>query len=459
MRTASGTRAYSVLLVLLALPILPLAALGCVVKPTWRRGLRARLGFGWPERTRGPVLWTHAASVGEIEAIVPVVQRWQRHHPDGSVVLSALTATGCAHAQRLVPDACVWTFPIDAPGIVGRVVRRVRPDLFLFSENEIWPNLLGVLERDGIPAVQVSGRLSPRAARTLACFPGFARAVLRRVTCYCVQADEYRGRLVALGVDPARIVVTGSLKGDARLADPPAFVPGLAALARPVVIAGSTHPGEDEAVLDAVAALRRLPAADDALRPLPAVDDALRRLPAARPLWLLAPRHPERFDAVASLLERSGVAWVRRSTLPADASVVAERLRDADVLLLDTIGELAGCYAVARVAFVGATLVPIGGHNLLEAARCGVPVVVGPHLDTVRRVADRLAAAGAVTVLSNATGLADAIVAYLDPERRAAAGAAATRVAAEESGSLDATWRVVEEVGAARASSAAGATP
>lgn len=439
MRTASGTRAYSVLLALLALPILPLVALGCLVKPKWRRGLRARLGFGWPERTRGPVLWTHAASVGEIEAIVPVVQRWQRHHPDGSVVLSALTATGCAHAQRLVPDACVRTFPIDAPGVVGRVVRRVRPDLFLFSENEIWPNLLGVLARDGIPAVQVSGRLSPRAARTLACFPRFARAVLRRVTCFCVQADEHRVRLLALGVDPARIVVTGSLKGDARLADPPAFVPGLAAIERPVVIAGSTHPGEDEAVLEAVAAVRRLPA--------------------ARPLWLFAPRHPERFDAVASLLERSGVAWVRRSTLPADASVVAERLRDADVLLLDTIGELAGCYAVARVAFVGATLVPIGGHNLLEAARCGVPVVVGPHLETVRRVADRLAAAGAATVLSDATGLANAIAAYLDPERRAAAGAAATRVAAEESGSLDATWRVVEEVGAARTSSAVGATP
>lgn len=441
MRTASGIRAYNVLFVLLALVALPVAALACLVKPAWRRGLAARLGFGWPARTRGPVLWTHAASVGEVEAIVPVVQRWRQHHPEGAVVLSALTATGCAHARRLVPEARVLTFPIDAPGVVGRVVRRVRPDLFLFSENEIWPNLLTVLERDGIPAVQVSGRLSPRAAKTLARFPRFTRTVLRRVTRFCVQADEHRARLLALGVEPARVIVTGSLKGDARLAAPPCFVPSLGALGRPVVIAASTHPGEDEIVLDAV--------------------HALRRTHPERPLWLLAPRHPQRFDAVASLLERSELAWVRRSSLPdVDAgaaegsdsvvSAIDERLADADVLLLDTIGELAGCYTGAQVAFVGATLVPIGGHNLLEAARCGVPVVVGPHLDNVRRVADRLLSAGAATLVADAPSFAGAIAAFLDPERRAAAGAAATRIAAEESGSLDATWRVVEEVSALR---------
>ena len=434
MRTASGIRAYNALFVLLALLALPVAAVVCLVKPGWRRGLAARLGFGWPARTSGPVLWTHAASVGEVEAIVPVVQRWQQHHPGGSVVLSALTGTGCAHARRLLPEARVLAFPVDAPGIVGRVVRRVRPDLFLFSENEIWPNLLTVLERCGIPAVQVSGRLSPRAARTLARFPRFARTVLRRVTRYCVQADEHRERLVALGVDPGRVVVTGSLKGDARLVEPPGFVPALGALGRPVVIAASTHPGEDEVVLEAV--------------------HALRRTHPERLLWLLAPRHPERFEAVASLLERSGLAWVRRSALPEDASAIEERLADADVLLLDTIGELAGCYAGGRVAFVGATLVPIGGHNLLEAARCGVPIVVGPHLDSVRRVADRLVAAGAATVVSGPGAFADALAAYLDPGRRATAGAAATRVAAEESGSLDATWRVVEEVSASSAASA-----
>lgn len=436
MRTASGIRAYNAVFVLLALLLAPLAALVCLVKPAWRRGLAARLGFGWPVRRRGPVLWAHAASVGEVEAIVPVVQRWQQHNVDGAVVLSALTATGCAHARRLLPDAEVRAFPIDAPGLAGHVVRTVDPDLFLFSENEIWPNTLTALALRGVPAIQVSGRLSPSAAQTLARFPRFACAVLGRVTRFCVQATEHRDRLVSLGVAPERVLVTGSLKGDARAAEPPAFLSALEALGRPVVIAGSTHPGEDEAVLAAAAALRA---------------------ETVPPVWILAPRHPERFAAVATLLATSGLSFARRSELPAndaDPGALRARLHGIDVLLLDTIGELAGCYPAATTAFVGATLVPIGGHNLLEAARCGVPVIVGPHLDTVRRVADRLLGAGGATVVADGATLAAAVRAYLEPGQRGPAGAAARQVAAEESGSLDATWTAIEDAarerGAAR---------
>lgn len=425
MRTASGIGAYNVVFVVLALLLLPVAAVVCLFKPSWRRGLAGRLGLGWPVGGRAPVLWAHAASVGEVEAIVPLVERWREHHPDGSIVLSALTATGCAHARGLVPDATVVTFPIDAPGLAGHVVRRVRPALFLFSENEIWPNTLTALERAGVPAVQVSGRLSPRAAATLARFPRFARAVLGRVTRFCVQADEHRARLLALDVAPDRVVVTGSLKGDARLVEPPAFLPGLVSFGRPIVVAGSTHPGEDEAVLAAARALRGT---------------------RADLFWILAPRHPQRFDAVAALLERTDLHTVRRSHLPADPDAMRQRLAGADVLLLDSIGELAGCYPAAAVAFIGATLVPIGGHNLLEAARCGVPIVVGPHLDTVRRVADRLVAAGAATVARDAAALPAALALYLDPAQREVAAVAAQRVAAEEGGSLESTWRAIEAV-------------
>jgi len=426
-RTASGIRAYNVAFVLLALLAAPLAALVCLVKPAWRRGLAARLGIGWPARTRGPVLWAHAASVGEVEAIVPVVQRWRRAY-GGQVVLSALTATGCEHARRLVPEAEVRAFPIDAPGLAGRVVRRVDPDLFVFSENEVWPNALTALARLGVPTVQVSGRLSPSAARTLARFPRFARTVLGRVTRFCVQADEHRARLLELGVAPERVLVTGSLKGDARVAAPPPFLAAIAALGRPVVIAGSTHPGEDEVV---IAAARRL------------------RTERERPVWVLAPRHPQRFGPVAALLAVSGLHTVRRSELPdpADPAALAARLADADVVLLDTIGELAGCYHGAAAAFVGATLVPIGGHNLLEAARCGVPVLVGPHLDSVRAIAERLVAAGGATVVADLEALVATLRGHLtDPEQRARAGAAARGVALEESGSLDATWRAIEDV-------------
>jgi 3-deoxy-D-manno-octulosonic-acid transferase len=423
-RAASGIRPYNVLVVALGLLAAPFALLLLLLKPAWRRGLAGRLGLGWPAAGRRPVLWAHAASVGEVDAIVPLVELWQEHNPHGSVVFSALTSTGCAHARRHVPSAAVVTFPIDAPGLAGRVVRRVAPDLFLFSENEIWPNTLTALERAGVPAVQVSGRLSAGAAATLARFPRFARAVLGRVSCFCVQSEEHRGRLLGLGVAPQRVVVTGSLKGDGRVVDEPPFLAALAAQGRPIVVAGSTHPGEDEAVIGAVRALRAQ------------VDVAC----------ILAPRHPQRFDAVAALLEHADLRFVRRSQLPAAAAALRQRLSDVQVLLLDSIGELAGCYSAATAAFIGGTLVPIGGHNLLEAARCGVSIVVGPHLDSVRAIAERLIAAGAATIVPDGAALAAALAADLEPARHAMAGAAARRVAEEEGGSLAATWQAVEGV-------------
>ncbi|HEY8517853.1 MAG TPA: glycosyltransferase N-terminal domain-containing protein [Candidatus Binatia bacterium] len=407
----------------LALLLAPLAGLVCLVRPSWRRGLLGRLGVGWPARDARPLLWAHAASVGEVEGIAPLVECWRRATPGGTVVISAQTSTGCEHARRLVPDARVVTFPIDVPGIAGRVVRRVRPDLFLFSENELWPNVLTALDRAGIPAVQVSGRLSPGAAQTLARFPRFSRAVLSRVTRFCVQANEHRERLLALGVPPARVVVTGSLKADGRMPEPPAFVGALQALGRPVVVAGSTHAGEEEAV---VAALREL------------------RVRPVAPLWVIAPRHPERFAGVGAMLAQRGLRVVQRSRLPEDERAAVEQLESADVLLLDTLGELAGCYHAATVAFVGGTLVPIGGHNLLEPARCGVPVIVGPHVHTVRALAECLAAAGAAVIVADARELARAVEAFLDPERRAAASAAACSVATEQCGSLPATWAAIE---------------
>ncbi|MEW6270627.1 MAG: 3-deoxy-D-manno-octulosonic acid transferase, partial [Thermodesulfobacteriota bacterium] len=246
-----------------------------------------------------------------------------------------------------------------------------------------------------------------------------------RVTRFCVQADEHRERLLALGVAPARVVVTGSLKGDGRMAEPPAFLAPLAALGRPVVIAASTHAGEDEAV---AAALHELCGRPD------------------RPLWIVAPRHPERFAPVATLLAQRGAHVVLRSRLPAEAGAALASLEGADVLLLDTLGELAGCYHAATVAFVGGTLVPVGGHNLLEAARCGVPIVVGPHVDTVRELAERLVAAGAAVVVADAGALGGALATFLDPERRAPASVAAQAVATEQCGSLPATWTAIETV-------------
>ncbi|HYC22229.1 MAG TPA: glycosyltransferase N-terminal domain-containing protein [Candidatus Bathyarchaeia archaeon] len=424
---------YNLLIGVAAIVLAPFAALICLVRPGWRQGLAARLGMGWPNASgAGPVLWAHAASVGEMEGIAPLVRRWQQENPRGRTVVSALTATGCATARRLLPDGCVLTFPIDLPWIARRVVGRVRPSLFLFSENEIWPNVIFELDRAGVPIVQVSGRLSPGAAAAFSRFPGFARSVLGRVTRFCVQNEEHRGRLCALGVDPERVVVTGSLKGEGELPDAPPFLAGIAAGGRPILIAGSTHPGEERAVLGAIADLRSAAGSSAG-----AAEDRQ-----TTPLWVIAPRHPERFAEVAALLTRAGVPFARRSALDGEDGAQRE-LAAAEVLLLDSIGELAGCYRVALAAFVGGSLVPVGGHNLLEAARCGVPLVVGPHLESVAALAGRLEREGAARLIGSPEELGPALAAYLDPEVRARASLAARRTALAESGGLAATWAAV----------------
>jgi len=415
---------YNLLLWLVALLVAPIAGVLCLVRPAWRRGLENRFGFGWPAADGRARLWAHAASVGEIEGIAPLVERWRNAHPDGSVVVSALTATGCDVARTILPWATVRFFPFDLAGIAPRVVRRLRPDLFLFSENEIWPNTLTALAAQGVPTIQVSGRLSDSAASTLGRFPELTRTVLGAVTRYCVQSQGDRDRLVHLGVDAGRVVVTGSLKGDGRLAPSPAFLDDIRALGRPLVVAGSTHEGEERMVLGAVRLL------GGSERP---------------PFWILAPRHPERFDGVAALLERERVHFVRRTGLPRDPGLGRAALETADVLLLDSIGELAGCFPGASACFIGGSLVPIGGHNLLEPARCGVPIVVGPHLDSVRELAARLEEVGAAIVVQEPGGLARALADLIERGDREAASRAARDVAEELAGSLARTWACLEE--------------
>jgi 3-deoxy-D-manno-octulosonic-acid transferase len=244
------------------------------------------------------------------------------------------------------------------------------------------------------------------------------------VTRFCVQSAGDRERLLGLGVDAAQVVVTGSLKGDGRLAPSPAFLALIRELGRPLVIAGSTHEGEERMVLGA---LRLLGGAEP------------------RPFWILAPRHPERFDGVAGLLEHERVRFVRRTGLPREPGLVRAALETADLLLLDSIGELAGCYPAASACFIGGSLVPIGGHNLLEPARCGVPIVVGPHLDSVRELAARLEAVGAAVIVQEPGGLARALADLIERGDRDATGRAAREVAEELAGSLARTWACLEE--------------
>ena len=332
-------------------------------------------------------LWVHAASVGELTAVRPLLVELRERTAGRIIIVSTTAHSGLAMARTL-PEAHLATmFPFDAPGPVRSVVARVRLDAYLFTETEIWPTWLETMREHGIPSIMVSGRVSDRTLRRARWLRPLFREALAEVTC-CMQTEEDARRIVELGADPRRVHVAGSLKFDAASTALPEEVERLGAWLRapaePVVVAGSTHEGEEEMLLDAY---RRLALAHR--------DLAL----------VIAPRHLERLGAVEALARERGFA-VQRSSAIADSSPPAER---PVVVLLDRMGLLAASYRLATVAFVGGSLVPVGGHNVIEPAQAGVPVVVGPHTDNAPDVVDRLVAAGGAVRVGSTDALALAL--------------------------------------------------
>jgi 3-deoxy-D-manno-octulosonic-acid transferase len=398
--------------------------------PAAWRGARDRLGrLAADDRAAAAgvaTLWLHAASVGELTAARPLVLRLRERFPERVLAVSTLTRTGLALARTLPEVHLAFLLPLDAPGPVRRLLDALRLEAFLFTETEIWPTLLGALAARGVPAFMVSGRVSERTAARARWLRPLYRTALAQVSC-CMQTPEDAGRIVELGADPRRVVVAGSLKFDAAAAEPPADVQRLATRLGPrrLLVAGSTHAGEEESVLD-----------------------AYRRVAAGRPdlVLLLAPRHPERLEGVAQLVAEGGLALRRYATL--DATPLPE---GPVVVLLDVLGPLAHCYALATLAFVGGSLVPIGGHNLLEPARAGRPILVGPHTGNAAEVAERLVAGGGALRVSSADSLAWAIAGLLDePERAADMGRKARALVERGQGAVERHLKVI----AARLSSA-----
>ena len=391
-----------------------------VAAPALRsRRLRAhheRLGIYPPEllvRVRNrPVLWLHNASVGELLAARPLLGRFRESLEGWRIVLTTTSLAGRDLARKLPESDGAVLLPLDSPRCVARALDSLSPSLFVFTETEIWPGLLRALERRRVPAVLVSGRVSPRAYRRYRWIRPLLRPVLGAVAAFGMQSDAEAERIRSLGAPPARVQVTGSLKSDAP-APAAAFEIGSGGA---LWIAASTHAGEEEACARAFLELR--------------ARYAHLRL-------LLAPRHLDRLGEVEALLRGLGVAFVRRTAL-------GERgwWGEPPVLLLDTLGELAGLYPAATVAFVGGTLVPIGGHTLLEPARAAVPVVYGPHLDNVAEVARALEAAGGAVRVNDAAELTTRLAAlFADPQTARAIGRAA-RSALGASGSVEANLRV-----------------
>ena len=398
-------RLYS-LLIYCAVPFAFAAVLwrGLSDRGYWE-GLGERFGLGSPTASgragSGGTIWLHAVSLGEMSAAAPLVRALRTKYPQNPLVLTTATPTGRARARSLFGDSVDVRFlPYDTPGAVARFLDRVRPRLALIMETELWPNLFGECERRGVPLVLASARLSVSSVSSYRRFGGLFRDIFSANSLVAAQTAEDAARFVEIGAQSARTAVVGNIKFDVELGEG-VVERGRALRAefgsdRQTWIAGSTHAGEEEQVLAAHAALEGNS---------PALE--------ARPLLLLVPRHPQRFDDVAAMLSKKGVRFARRS-----GGGVADD--ETQVVLVDTVGELAALYAAADVAFVGGSLVPIGGHNLLEPAALGIPVLTGPYYANGRDIARLLISRGAALEVADAHELAAAVGRLLPdaPERR-----------------------------------------
>jgi 3-deoxy-D-manno-octulosonic-acid transferase len=372
-------------------------------------------------------IWIHAVSVGEVLTARPLVRDLRARYPRLRVFLSTTTLTGQTLARRSVQDVdAVFYFPFDLGIFVRRTLDLVRPRLFIMMETEIWPNLLRECRNRGVKTVIVNGRLSQRSYPRYRWVRGFMTRVLDNIDRFCVQSEESARRFIELGANPGLLTVTGSLKFDS-LEVSTTTIQGRArdrvlrhfriSIGRPVVVAGSTVKGEEAAVLQ-----------------------AFRRVRATQPnaLLVLAPRHPERFPEVAQMVREDGWKTMLRSELPIDAEP------RADAVVLDSIGELATIYQIATVVFVGGSLVDTGGHNILEPAVFGKPVIFGSHMQNFAEIAAAFLANGAGIQVRTDRELAEVLASLMsDPIRRARLGAAARALVEANRGAKDKTLEVI----------------
>ena len=387
----------------------------------YRQGLSERFGWGGA-LSSAPAIWLHAVSLGEMTAAAPLVRALRTRYPQNPLVLTTATPTGRARARGLFGDTVDVRFlPYDTPGAVARFLDRIRPRLAIIMETELWPNLFAECERRGVPLALASARLSEKSVASYRRLGGLVRGIFRASSLIAAQTVEDARRFVAIGAQSARTRVVGNIKFDMEL-DAGVIDRGRALRAafggaRPTWIAGSTHAGEEEQVL----------AAHEAVL-------------AARPdaLLLLVPRHPDRFESVADLLGRRQLSFTRRSR-----GAVPDAL--TQVVLVDTVGELAALYAAADVAFVGGSLVPIGGHNLLEAAALGIPVLTGPYYSNGKDIARLLLSRGAALEVPSARELAAALLRLsADPAERRRMGDIGRHIVESNRGSVARLLELIE---------------
>jgi 3-deoxy-D-manno-octulosonic-acid transferase len=408
---------------LVLLLVLAAGAPAWLLRPRWREGLRERMGAG-AERVAHAMagrqqVWVHAVSVGEVVAISRLVEELDARLGRGSVVISTTTQTGQQLARERFGAGRCFYFPLDLPWVVHGAFRALRPRVLVLAESELWPNVLAECARERVPVVVVNGRVSDRSLPRYMRLRRLWRPFLEGLTLVLAQSAEDMRRFVSIGVPEGRVRVGGNLKFDAR----PPRAAGIAEQLRAqlpqgakVLVAGSTLEDEEHVLLEAWPAI-------------------CARVPNA--VMILAPRHPERFARVAALARERQARLVQRSVW--DRGPVSA----GSVFLLDSIGELGSAYGLATVAFVGGSLVAAGGHNPLEPAQLGVPVMMGPHYENFREAVELLRGAEALRLTDRAQIGGEIAALIEDAQTSAAMGARGRKVFEEQAG---ATGRAVDVV-------------
>lgn len=424
-------RLYDILLHVALVLSLPFFIIKMLTVKKYREGLSERFGFIGHDKLRrlkgSPVVWFHAISVGETKAALPVLRLFKETHPDMKVVFSTVTMTGnrCAIKECAGLADVVIYFPLDLSWTVRRAINRINPRMLIVVEKEIWPNMILSLSKRAVSVIIVNGTISERSFKRFMRFGFLFREVFSAISYFAARTEEDCERAIKAGVARERAGSVGNIKFDIAQPDssPERRARLLSSMALSsddtVIVAGSTHKGEEEMILSAYAALRR-------------------RFKTLK--LVLAPRHPERFDDVEALIRKTGIAFGRRS------NITHGIMTGAEIILLDTVGELMNVYSIASIAFVGGSLVRgIGGHNLLEPALHAKPVIYGGHLTTYLGMAELLEANRGGARVEDEASLEAAIERLLsDSALRSRMGEAAKKAVEANRGAARRTMSIID---------------
>jgi len=417
--------AYSLLLTLGLVVLIPHFLFQALAHGKYIAGLRQRLG-SVPQVDGKPVIWLHCVSVGETQAARPLAQRLKQEFPNHALVVSTITLTGQTLARDVFRDQAesIFYFPFDWRWSARRALKAINPAAVLIMETELWPNFLRECKARRIPVALVNGRISRQSYRRYTLIKFFLRRVLSCLSVAVMQSETDAERLQSLGMERDRLFTAGNLKFDAEVAGETTRIEeignrfGLRS-GTPLILAASTHSGEEAMILESFKQLRT-----------------------KQPVRLMiAPRHPERFNEVAALIQRSGLSWARKTNPPQPEDA------DAAVILLDTIGELPATYSLADVVFVGGSLVDKGGHNVLEPAAAGAAVVTGAHTHNFHAIVDLMVEAGAIVQLPPVITIEEITNVFAELlasiEERDALGRRAKQLVTDNQGATDRTIKLI----------------